>query len=183
MLRIEDLSVAQDLLQSGRLLAYPTEAVYGLGCDPFNRQAVEALLALKQRSPQQGLILVVADWSQVFPLVQALLPQQLEQLRASWPGHVTWLCPKSALVPSWISGDHDTVALRMTAHPVARQLCGHGPLVSTSANRHGLDPAKTDLELQQQFPEGLDAVMAGDLGTSAQPSSIYDLRTGARLRG
>lgn len=173
---------ARKLLKEGKIVAYPTEAVYGLGCSPFNQQAVAALLALKQRSMHKGLILLIADWSQLTPLVAPLPEELLAPVRATWPGPVTWIFPPASTIPVWLTGQHDGIAVRMSAHPIAHQLCLDGPVVSTSANISGHDSVRDLSELRAQFPEGIDAVLAGDLGGLSQPSTIFDVRTGVRLR-
>lgn len=170
-------------IRRGAVIAYPTEAVWGLGCDPFNATAVARLLALKDRPQHKGLILVAATIEQFAWLLEGLNTQQMEQLAASWPGPHTWLVPHNNRVPEWISGAHDSVAIRVSAHPLVAQLCAlTGPLVSTSANPSGVLPAKSRLRIEQYFHGQLDAVLNGELGQSSSPSTIRDLRTGQVLR-
>ncbi len=173
---------ALQYLVRGQIVAYPTEAVYGVGCDPFNQHAVEKILQLKHRSFRQGLIVLIGDWLQLDALIQPIAPEKMLKVQASWPGPTTWIFPKSAHVPLWISGEHDSVAVRMSAHPVARQLCQHGPIVSTSANKSGEPPAKSIAELHVQFPQGVDVVVDGELGGAAQPSAVFDVLTDTRWR-
>jgi L-threonylcarbamoyladenylate synthase len=179
---IQSIADAWTLLKEGKIIAYPTEAVYGLGCDPFNERAVETLTALKQRQVEKGLIVLIANWQQLDLLALPLPESCLQPVRNSWPGPVTWIFPKSEHVPLITSGHHETIAVRMSAHPIARELCAHQPVVSTSANLSGKDPACTIEELMQQFPQGIDGVLSGELGGAASPSKIYDVRTGKRLR-
>src|SRR5690606_32756593 len=118
--------------------ACPTEAVWGLGCDPWNGLAVDRLLALKQRPMKKGLILVAADISQFSELLYDLPEDWQATLKASWPGPNTWLVPHRGRLPGWITGQHASVALRVTDHPLLAELCAlTGPLVSTSANPSG----------------------------------------------
>lgn len=173
---------ARELLKHGKIIAYPTEAVYGLGCSPFDQQAVNVLLALKHRPKSKGLILLIADWSQLIPLIAPISDELLVPVRAAWPGPVTWVFPKASTIPDWLSGEHDSIAIRMSAHPIAHQLCIDGPVVSTSANINGQEPAIDLPGLRLQFPQGIDAVVSGDLGGLNQPSAIFDVRTGVRLR-
>jgi len=175
---------AARLLQQGGVLAYPTEAVWGLGCDPANRQAVERLLAMKQRAVLQGLILIASSMAQLEPLLRDLPQSQRDELEASWPGPVTWLIPHHGRVPRWISGRHATVAVRLTAHPVAAELCRTfgGMLVSTSANPHRRPPARDRLQLLRYFGTELDEILPGALGGAARPSQIRDLASGRRIR-
>ncbi|NLJ11746.1 MAG: threonylcarbamoyl-AMP synthase [Gammaproteobacteria bacterium] len=170
-------------VRQGAVIAYPTEAVWGLGCDPFNATAVTRLLALKERPMHKGLILVAADIEQLAWLLEGLSDSALAQLKQSWPGPNTWLVPHHDRVPEWISGEHDTVAVRVSAHPLVVQLCAAtGPLVSTSANPSGLLPAKSRLRIEQYFHGQLDAVLSGELGQHSKPSTIRDLRSGKVLR-
>ena len=170
------------MLKQGKIIAYPTEAVYGLGCDPFNQHAVERLIALKQRAANKGFILLISDWTQLTPLVGTLSDVWLERVRQTWPGPVTWIFPKASGLPQELTGQHDGIAIRMSAHPIAHQLCSDGPVVSTSANVSGMPPITDPAELQLQFPQGIDAVLAGDLGGQRLPSAIFDVCSGEQLR-
>ncbi len=172
-------------LRQGELIAYPTEAVWGIGCDPFNRQAVLRLLRLKQRSASKGLLLVAAGMDQIGKLLTQLTAAQIATLRASWPGRVTWLVPDPArLYPGWIRGDHSSVAIRVSAHPLVRELClAFGePIVSTSANLAGEREIRTIEEMRRQFADTIDYVVEGNLGGHDKPSEIRDLVTGERIR-
>lgn len=182
MIKRLDVKQALDALRLGHVLAYPTEAVYGFGCDPFQGDAVERIVALKGRSFAKGLIILISDWPQLFPLIGDLPMSAFEMLEETWPGPTTWIFPKSTLVPQWLCGEHNSIAIRMTAHPVARQLCQLGPIVSTSANYQGQSPARSLNEIDQLFAEDLDGVVLGELGLEQQPSAIYDVLTGTRLR-
>lgn len=182
MQEVFDLNDARRLLREGALLAYPTEAVYGLGCDPFNQEAVQKLLDLKHRSSRMGLIVLIAEWSQLFSLTDNVSEVALQPVKKTWPGPVTWVFPKSDKIPEWISGDKKSVAIRMSAHPVAHALALEGPVVSTSANLSGQAAATTLETLRLQFPQGIDAVVMGSLGGLTQPSAIYDVQSGVRLR-
>ena len=179
---ISTFDEARQFLRQGKIIAYPTEAIYGLGCDPFNKTAVEALLALKMRPVDKGLIILIADWAQLTSLISPVSEELLAPVRASWPGPVTWIFPKSSAIPDWLSGSHDTIAIRMSAHPIAHGLSIEGPVVSTSANISDHPTARNQAELSMQFPWGIGAFMQGGLGDAKQPSAIYDVLTGKRLR-
>lgn len=182
MKRITDIDEARALVQGGEVIAYPTEAVYGLGCDPFNQQAVEDLLALKKRAASKGLIVLVSDWKQVWPLIADVPESTLDAVRKTWPGPVTWIFPKSDAVPAWLSGEHASIAIRMTAHPVARALCAYAPIVSTSANVTGTEPADNINVLDSVFLDGVAGVVVGELGGDLTPSEMYNVLDGMRLR-
>jgi L-threonylcarbamoyladenylate synthase len=171
------------IVASGGVLAYPTEAVWGLGCDPFNQDAVERLLSLKNRSPSKGLILLAGTVQQLEFLIKDLTVSQRETLLNSWPGPNTWLIPHCNRVPDFIHGDFATVAVRVSPHPVVQALClaVGGPIVSTSANPQGLAPALTQLRARCYFGNGVH-YCPGVVGKSAKPSKIQDLLTGQIIR-
>ena len=178
------IAMASRWVEAGGIIAYPTEAVFGLGCNPADPLAVNRLLAIKRRPVAKGLILVAAHWSQLQPWLRQL-PQQLEQrLHDTWPGPVTWLVPAAADCPPWLTGDHDTLAVRVSAHPVVRALCGElgGALVSTSANVSSRPPARSVLEVQLRFAALIDFIVPGPLGELRQPTAIRDLRSGRTVR-
>lgn len=183
-LRIDAASAA---LRRGAVLAYPTEAVWGLGCDPRNEAAVLALLAAKRRDPAQGLILIAATVAQLDAWVEwfALPPDRVATVKASWPGPNTWLMPCPPSTPRWLRGSHETLAVRVTAHPVAAALCDAfgGALVSTSANRSGAPAPHARAALDPDVVAAIDGVVEGDTGGADAPSTIRDARTGTVLRG
>ncbi len=167
------------------VIAYPTEAVWGLGCDPWSETAVETILALKQRPRAKGLILVAASVAQVGFLLDPLPMDLRERAAARWPGPVTCVIPDvKQQIPSWVKGDHESIAVRVSAHPLVQQLCqlAGKPLVSTSCNPAGQLPARTADQVRGYFPTGIDLLVAGALGDEEQPSSIIDITTGQILR-
>ncbi|MFT4614029.1 MAG: L-threonylcarbamoyladenylate synthase [Bacteroidia bacterium] len=178
------LRAAVQALGAGGIIACPTEAVWGLSCDPENAHAVTRLLKLKQRSVDKGLILVASDESQLFPLLEGLNDQQRKALSDSWPGPATWLIPHNGAVPVWIAGSHDTVAVRVSEHPAVRALCiaWGGPVVSTSANPGGAQPAKAAFQVRRYFGNALDGMLPGALGSSTRPTVIRDLVSGGVIR-
>ena len=183
---LAELDAVAELLHGGGVLAYPTEAVFGLGCDPHDRSAFERLFALKQRPPTQGVLLIAADFAQVerYIDVAAVPDRVLQQVRASWPGPHTWIFPRSAEVPDWIAGNHAGIALRVTAHESAAALCRAfgGALVSTSANPHGQPPARTAQVIADYFGDALDGVLEAPLGGQLSPTMIRDALSGAIIR-
>lgn len=176
------LRLAALALRQGEVVAYPTEGVWGLGCDPDNEAAVQHLLRLKNRPLHKGLILVAASREQLQPYLHHLGPAQLQTLTSRWPGPHTWLVPANERVPPWISGGHDRVALRVSAHPLVVALCQAfgGPIVSTSANPSGRRAATSALAVQLQFPDLLR--VPGSLTAPGKPSTICDLETGQTIR-
>jgi L-threonylcarbamoyladenylate synthase len=178
------LQAAVRALRQGGVIACPTEAVWGLSCDPGNAEAVARLLALKSRPVAKGLILVAASEQQLDFLLHDLGAPQRQALSDSWPGPATWLLPHRDRVPAWICGAHATVAVRVSAHPAVSALCTAwgGPLVSTSANRAGALPARESFQVQRYFGAALDYILPGRVGQSDRPTSIRDLASGEIVR-
>lgn len=181
-----DLAAAVAALRRGGIIVYPTEAVWGLGCDPFDGDAVARLLQIKQRAVDKGLILIAGSMDQLDGLLawDALPDGCREPVLASWPGPNTWIVPATRRVPSWITGSHTGVAVRITAHPAVVALCAAfgGPLVSTSANLTGRPPALDRDALDPDLLDQADALVHGSTGGRGAPSIIRDARNGSILR-
>ncbi|MDR2876310.1 MAG: Sua5/YciO/YrdC/YwlC family protein [Methylobacillus sp.] len=178
-----DVARIRKHLQRGGVIAYPTESCYGLGCDPMNPRAIKRVLKLKKRSPSKGLILIAANARQLRPYLQTLAPALVTRMNARWPGPHTWLVPAANACPAALRGDHNTVAVRVTAHRDAAVLCRatDQALVSTSANPSGSKPAKTAEECRRLFGQRV-LVIPGKIGTRRRPSTIQDLVSGKIVR-
>lgn len=201
-------SQAAQWLQAGYLLAYPTESVWGIGCDPFNPSAVQQLLAIKQRSVDKGLIVITDSAYRIEPLLSSLSAKQRQVVLNSWQvsfnanaqqAH-TWLLPLNtsliAPIPSLITGAHDSVAVRIIAHPLIQQLCAelvtvdnpYGFMVSTSCNPSGQPPALTLQQAQSYFISSSNAFsenvryLLGETLAYQLPSQISDALTGEVIR-
>jgi len=170
-------------LQEDGVLAYPTEAIFGVGCDPWSETAIIKLLAMKRRPLEKGLILIAADFNQLQDFIQPLSAELLAKVNQSWPGPTTWLLPVRESVSPLLTGGRQTLAVRVTAHPLAAELSRRfgGPLVSSSANITGLRPAKNVHQVHWQLPE-LDYVLPGACGGATKPSTIRDVLTDEVLR-
>lgn len=173
-------------LQQGEVIAYPTEGVFGVGCDPDNPQAIKKLLDLKQRPMEKGLILIAASYEQLLPYIDEsqLTEAQLATVKATWPGPVTWIMPTSSIVTDWVSGQFESIAVRVTDHPLVQRMCNEfgKPLTSTSANLTGEPPCMTTEEVQQQLGQHLVAILEGQTGGREKPSEIRDAKTSKILR-
>ena len=173
-------------LRRGGVIAYATEAVFGLGCDPDNRQAVTKLLAIKNRPVEKGLILIAASWEQLLPYiaVSEIPVDCLAKALASWPGPYTWVMPAQPSTPTWLTGQFTSLAVRVSSHSQVQDLCrAFGkPLVSTSANLSGLPPCRTAIEVGEQLAQSVDYILAGMVGDAINPSMILDVLTGEVLR-
>lgn len=171
-------------LRRGGVVAYPTEGCFGLGCDPRNVRAVQNVLRLKNRNRRHGLILIGGHWNHIAPWVDTSDRTAVARARDSWPGPHTWLLPARSGVSRWLRGEHDTIAVRVTAHPLAAALCRlfNSAIVSTSANLRGGRPAVTAAQVHRLFGVRVDFVLPGRLGGSKGPTEIRDGRTGALVR-
>lgn len=184
MINASQLSQAVDAIKNGGIIAYPTEAVFGLGCDPFNQQAVLKLLALKQRSVEKGLILIASHVQQILPLIKPRHANDLARALKTWPGHHTWVFPKSDLVPDWISGIHKTIAVRVSAHPVVKQLCDelNNSIVSTSANISNRSDLNTIKSIKDKFNGKIHTYLDASLGNEKTPSIIKEAFSNTAIR-
>lgn len=181
---------ASDWLKQGKLLAYPTESVWGLGCDAMNEQAVTQILQIKNRSMDKGLIVITDNSERIKPLLKNLNPQQKQIVIESWTANnqrqaTTWLLPiddnNQNFIPKWITGQHDSVAVRVIANRQIQQVCQSlvsetnpfGLLVSTSCNIANLPPAKNLQQAQNYFSTNNNVTyLRGETLSYALPSQI-----------
>jgi len=179
-----DTASAVKQLRTGHVIAYPTEAVFGLGCDPTNESAVRDLLSLKDRPESAGLVLIASGFSQLQPWVADIGESLKTRAMQAWPGPITWLFPRATTVPDYVAGKHDTIAVRITAHVPSRKLCEAfgSALISTSANPTAEQPARSAEEVHEYFGAQIHGILAGQLGTSGKPSEIRDLVSGNIIR-
>lgn len=177
---------AAQVYSHGGIIAYPTEAVFGLGCDPDNDDAIERLLLLKQRSKEKGLILLAGNYSQLLPYIDdAVLSNQLRQrVLSRWPGPITQIMPMNKGLSCLLSGVFDTIAVRVTNHPDIVALCQQldKPIISTSANISGKTTATTWQQVEQQFPNQLDFIIKTHTLGFKKPSTIINALTGEIVR-
>ena len=178
----QHIRLATRVLARGGVIACPTEGVFGLSCRPEDAQAVARILHMKERDPAMGLVLIVSDVDQLNEWTD--MPRGETQLESSLEKPVTWIVPATGDAPWWIRGDHAGIAVRRTAHPVARALCqaSGSALVSTSANVSGRPPAQNVYVLRRLFGALVDYVVPGACGPAGGPSEIRDLETGKVLR-
>ncbi|MGE3919892.1 MAG: L-threonylcarbamoyladenylate synthase [Gammaproteobacteria bacterium] len=171
-------------LKAGGVIAYPTEAVYGLGSDPRNEEALKKILMLKKRSYEKGLIIIASSWPQLQDYVEPIPKDRLDLILKSWPGPYTWLFPVKSTVSPYLHGENTTIAVRVTAHPIARALCEafQSPIVSTSANFEGQPPARNAEEVFKIFGQSIDYIVSGALGVLDKPTTICDALSGDIIR-
>lgn len=172
-------------MHRGGVIAYPTEAVWGLGCDPYNPDAVARLLEMKRRPEHKGLVLIAGSLDQIHPLLAPLSSSDVDKITASWPGPYTWVIPDvRGIIPTWIKGKHNTVAVRVSAHSGVKMLTDvfGSYIVSTSANPSNYSPARDELRVRTYFGDKLSYVLPGSLGDLSQPTQIRDLATDRLVR-
>ena len=179
-----EVAGAANLIRLGGVVAYPTEACFGLGCDPKDRRAIQRILELKSRPAGMGMIVIAHCIEALLPYLLIKSESILDEPIKSWPGPNTWIFPASAEASKYLCTNKCTIAVRVTAHPIAAQLCSlaKGAIVSTSANRHGRLPLRDFGMVCRQMGTKLDWVVRGPIGTQRKPTQIRDAQTGRVLR-
>ena len=177
------LRQAIHICEMGGIIAYPTEAVFGLGCLPICGHSVRRILKLKHRSARKGLILVAANIEQLYAFVDFSKIKNLQTIHDSWPGPVTWLIPARQVIPYWLTGSHKTLGVRVSSHPLVQSLCEKlGPIVSTSANPKGANPARSSQRVRSYFHNEVDYVIPANITNTLNPTEIRDALTGDIIR-
>jgi len=175
-----------DVFKRGGIIAYPTEAVFGLGCDPDNESAIQKLLSIKQRPAHKGLILLAADYSQLLPYIDDNLLSQADRLKilSRWPNAITQVLPANKNISPLLCGNFDSIAVRITDHHDVVALCQqtNKAIVSTSANLAGERPALTWQQVEQQLGDKVDYIIKGKTSGLLKPSTIIDGLTGEIIR-
>lgn len=171
-------------LRAGGVISYPTEAVFGLGCDPRNDAALARIIDIKGRAAHKGFILIASSLDQLRPFLAPVQPEWQTQFDSVWPGPVTMVVPCAPGTSDLLSGGRDTLAVRVSEHPLVQALCQQfeGPIVSTSANRSGQEPCRDTASALQLFGAEVDVTVDGKVGTLSAPTQILDVRSGNRLR-
>lgn len=174
---------AVQFLQQGGVVAHATEGVWGLACDPWNKTAVNRILTIKKRSIDLGFIVIGTDSSSFQEELDTVEPEIRRKVVASWPGHVSWILPSNRF-PDWVTGNRTAVAARVPDHKQARKLAMlfGKPVISTSANVSGSEPALTMEEVCQKFGDIVDFVLPGEVGTVVGPSRILNAVDDVKIR-
>ena len=165
---------AVQVLNGGGVIAYPTDTVYGLGCDAFNKQAIERLYALKALPREHPLAFICPDLGDIahYAVVENAV---YRVLRRFLPGPYCFILRATRAVPKMVQSKQKTVGIRVPNHAVAQSLVRElgRPLISTTARHPGGEPFVDPWEIEQEFA-GLDAVIDGD-GGGTVPSTVIDL--------
>ena len=162
------------LLKQGGLIAFPTETYYGLGVDPFNKEALQRLFKVKRRGVDKAVLVLVADQSQVERFAYSI-PADFNKLMASfWPGPLTLVFPARSNVPELLTGGTETVGIRQSPNSIAIKLVQEfaGPITATSANRSGATPATTAVEVNEIFGSEVDLIIDGGATPGGQGSTL-----------
>lgn len=180
--RFQLIKAARAIRNEG-VIAYPTESVFGLGCDPFSENAVKKILRIKHRPVDKGLIIIAANLNQLMPYINISTTEK--NTITQYESAMTWLVNKSELTPYWISGKHKSIAIRISQHPLVIDLCStlNHPIVSTSANPAGLKPAASSIKARLYFADTVDVYLSGSTGQLTQPTPITDIKTNNVIRG
>lgn len=180
------IKAAAKVFFHGGIIAYPTEAVFGLGCDPDNEFAIQKLLSIKQRPVHKGLILLASEYSQLLPYIDdsAISKKQREMILSRWPNAITQVLPASRNISPFLCGNFDSIAVRITDHEDVVALCQltNKAIVSTSANLAGEPPAQTWLQVQEQLGNKVDFLLKSETSGLLKPSTIIDGVTGNVIR-
>lgn len=167
-------------LKQNQVVAYPTEAVFGLGCNPHSEQAVRALLSLKQRPETKGLILIAPEREFLQPYVDEyqIGEKEWSLVESVTDKAITWAMPAKPNVASYLRGAFSTIAVRICRVPAVVQLCHEAgfALTSTSANLSGLLPCRNAEEVRTQFGQDFP-VLDEPTGGRQNPSEIRDIFT------
>ncbi len=177
---VEAINAAVAILRAGGIAGVPTDTVYGLAADPFRAGATDRLFKVKRRPRSFELPVLVADIDQALALtVAGAVPPAAERLMAFfWPGPLTVVLPRRPDLDADLGSDDATIGLRCPNHPVPLALCrAIGPIATTSANRHGEDPATSAADLAAALGSAVEVVLDGGPCTGT-PSTVVDC-TGA----
>ena len=177
-----EIKKIHQLLVNGGVIAYPTESVFGLGCDPSNEQAVLKIMKIKKRSLEMGLVLlapsfeIVSDWVNINN-------EQLEVFTGPSLRPTTYIVPASDSAPKWLAVKN-TLAIRLSNDLFIKKICNllGLPIVSTSANLHGEQPCRSADEVEKIMGSQLDYIVFKKTGSFNNPSTIIDLSSGKTIR-
>lgn len=172
----EAMERAAELLMIGRLVAFPTDTVYGLGADPRLPDTVAEIYVAKGRPPDKAIPLLVSDLDGAGPFVARIPDDAYRLIEAFWPGGLTLVLPIGAGVPPIISHGPG-IAVRMPDHPVPLELIRRigGPLAATSANRSGSPDPTTAAQVMSQLGRRVDLLLDGGATPGGKASTVIDL--------
>jgi len=171
----DNILAASQIVRRGGLVIYPTDTVYGLGCDPLNIEAVKRVFKTKGER-KKPLPILASDIEHVEKI--AYLSERTKTIATRfWPGPLTLVVPKKPTLPDIVTCNEDSVGVRVPKHDIAIQLIrlSNGLLVGTSANKTGAKPPRTAYEAAEQLGEDVDMILDGGPTTVGKPSTVVDL--------
>lgn len=171
------IELAALMIREGKLVAFPTETVYGLGANGLDSQAVQKIFAAKGRPGDNPLILHVAEIEDVYTLARQVPPAARMLMEKFWPGPLTFVLPKKELIPDAVTAGLDTVAIRMPDHPVARALIKKAgvPIAAPSANRSGYPSPTQAGHVWDDLKGKIDGVLDGGATGIGLESTVLDM--------
>ncbi|MBT4482344.1 MAG: threonylcarbamoyl-AMP synthase [Candidatus Latescibacteria bacterium] len=178
-----NIEEAVNVLKNGGIVVYPTETVYGIGCDPFNRIAYERVQHLKGRNNNKQMLLLACSLSQVEHFTGRLADIPRRLAHEFWPGPLTMVIKPRNEMPVYLYGDSGGVAFRITSHPIAAALSRNFgcPITSTSANMTGKPTVGTYEEALNMFGKDVSIVIKNHIPLNGTPSTVIDLTSGKPL--
>ncbi len=174
---LEQYQIALETLKKGGIVAYPTETFYGLAVDPWNDQAISALYTLKKRDRRKPLSLLVPNKAVLASYIRFFPPLYQSLTESFWPGPLTLIFPAQSNTSLLLRGGGDTLAIRISSHPVAQMLCSlwGGALTATSANESGKPPLESAAQLKDLWGNEVDYVLDGGPVPGGKGSTILEI--------
>ena len=179
----DSINLAVQTIKAGKILFYPTESIFGLGCDPFNEAACKKINLLKKRTNKAGLICLISDIKHLNTLAAPLRKVDYEKIQHSALEHISWILPAKSDLPPWLLGPNNSVCVRLSSDPSIKLLCDtlDQAIISTSANEQDMPTARSIDEAKAIFSEKIDYYLDLPLGNRTTASKIYTL-TGTVIR-
>jgi len=173
----ESIRLAGRIVRTGGLVAFPTETVYGLGCDAMNADAAAKVFEAKQRPQFDPLIVHIADPQQLHDVIESLPVPGQRLMDAFWPGPLTLVLPKQPAIPDLVTAGLSTVAVRMPNHPVAQALIREAgtPIAAPSANPFGYVSPTTAQHVADGLGSKIDLILDGGPCPVGVESTIVSL--------
>ncbi|MFK7777313.1 MAG: L-threonylcarbamoyladenylate synthase [Gimesia sp.] len=170
----QDISAGADLIRSGELVAFATETVYGLGANALNPEAVAKIFEAKERPFFDPLIVHISNVNQLDQLTLGLSKQAEKLAEQFWPGPLTLVVPKTEIVPDLVTSGLDSVAIRIPAHPIARQLleATNLPIAAPSANKFGRISPTMAHHVEEQLGSEIKLILDGGACTIGVESTV-----------
>ncbi len=176
-LNLHKLRDAADCVLEGHVIAFPTDTIYGLGCDVFNEEAVDTLYKIKERPKDKPINVLISEVNQVYDVAQNIKPIFFELAERFWPGGLTIVVEKNTSVPENVTSKLNSVGVRMPKSNIVQQLINlaHTPLAATSANLSEQPDSKTAKTVLEYFEGKIPCVIDGGLTQLGKPSTILDI--------